>query len=140
MATMDELYQSVIIEHDRSPRNFRTLAAPTHDAAAFNPLCGDEMSLQLKVDDAGVIEEVGFQGRGCAVSKAAASMMTSAVIGMNVAEARKLADAFQTMLTGGEVDVELLGKLRAFKGLGAYPMRVKCATMAWHALREALSE
>lgn len=140
MATMGELYQSVIIEHDRSPRNFRKLAEPTHHAEARNPLCGDEVDLELRVDADGRITEVGFQGRGCAVSKASASMLTAAVQGKTVAEARELADHFVALLTGkGDADAAL-GKLKVFAGLAAYPMRVKCATMPWHALKEAISE
>lgn len=138
MATMEELYQSVIIEHDRSPRNFRRLDAPTHHAEGTNPLCGDTVQVECTVDAEGRLSDIAFQGRGCAVSKASASMMTSALKGKSVAEAREIADGFHAMLTGKPVDTETLGKLKVFAGLGAYPMRVKCATMAWHALKEAL--
>ncbi len=137
MATMAELYQSVIIEHDRSPRNFRRLEAPTHHAEGHNPLCGDEVAIELTVDATGHISEVGFQGRGCAVSKASASMMTVAVQGLSPAEAGELARRFQAFLTSDAVDPASLGKLAVFGGLRAYPMRVKCATMPWHALKEA---
>ncbi len=140
MATMDQLYQSVIIEHDRSPRNFRKLDAPTHHVEARNPLCGDEVNLELVVDAEGRITDVGFQGRGCAVSKASASMLTTAIKGKSVAEARELADQFQALLTGKGADEASLGKLKVFAGLAAYPMRVKCATMAWHALKDATGE
>lgn len=139
MAAMDQLYQTLIIEHDRSPRNFRTLAAPTHEAQGRNPLCGDEVSLQLCLDAEGRVAEVGFQGRGCAVSKASASMMTGAVQGKSVEEVLALFDAFHALLTGGDADRERLGKLVAFEGLKAYPMRVKCATMAWHVLKDAVN-
>jgi nitrogen fixation NifU-like protein len=138
MASMDELYQSVIIEHDRSPRNFRRLDAPTHHAEGRNPLCGDEVDIELRMDVQGRIAEVGFQGRGCAVSKASASMMTMALVGLTPAEALELADRFQALLTGKSEGDPSLGKLKVFKGLATYPMRVKCATMPWHALREAL--
>ena len=138
MATMNELYQGIIIEHDRSPRNFRTLDAPTHAGEGRNPLCGDEVSLQLVVDAEGVITDVGFQGRGCAVSKASSSMMTAAIKGKTVAEATELFDQFHALLTGKDADRSALGKLVAFEGLGAYPMRVKCATMGWHVLKESL--
>jgi nitrogen fixation NifU-like protein len=138
MATMDELYQSVIIEHDRSPRNFKKLENPTHHAEGHNPLCGDEVELEFVVDDEGRIAEVGFQGRGCAVSKASSSMLTTALKGLTLAEARQLGERFNTLLTGGEVDPKELGKLKVFKGLAGYPMRVKCATMPWHAMKEAL--
>ncbi len=139
MGTMDELYQSVIIEHDRSPRNFRTLDAPTHHAEAHNPLCGDEVTLELRVDEEGRIAEVGFQGRGCAVSKASASMLTTAIKGKTVAEALELGTRFTALLTGKPVEGEL-GKLKVFAGLATYPMRVKCATMPWHALKEATGD
>lgn len=140
MATMNELYQSVIIEHDRSPRNYKVLAEPTHHAEGRNPLCGDEVSLDLRVDADGRIVEVGFQGRGCAVAKASASMMTTAIQGRTIAEARELFDGFHGLLTGQPVPGAALGKLEVFAGLAAYPMRVKCATLAWHALREALEK
>jgi nitrogen fixation NifU-like protein len=138
MATMDQLYQSVIIEHDRSPRNFRTLGAPTHHAEGRNPLCGDEVSVQFVVDENGVVTDAAFQGRGCAVSKASASMLTAAVMGRTVAEAGDLTREFLALMTGKDADETKLGKLKVFGGLAAYPMRVKCATMAWHAMREAL--
>lgn len=138
MATMDQLYQGVIIEHDRSPRNFRKLDAPTHHIEARNPLCGDEVSLELRVDEEGTIVEAAFQGRGCAVSKASASMLTVAVQGKTRAEARELARQFQALMLGEGADEAALGKLKVFGGLSAYPMRVKCATMVWHSLREIL--
>ncbi len=138
MATMNELYQGIIIEHDRSPRNFRTLEAATHSGEGRNPLCGDEVSLQLVVDAEGVITDVGFQGRGCAVSKASSSMMTAAIKGKTVAEAMELFEQFHALLTGKPASRDALGKLVAFEGLGAYPMRVKCATMGWHVLKESL--
>lgn len=138
MATMNEMYQSIIIEHDRSPRNFRTIEAPTHHAEGRNPLCGDEVSLALTVDPHGVISDVAFQGSGCAVSKASSSMLTVAVKGKTVPEALELFEQFHAMLTGKDADRSALGKLVAFEGLGVYPMRVKCATMAWHVLKEAL--
>lgn len=140
MATMDQMYQTLIIEHDRSPRNFKRLDAPTHHAEGRNPLCGDEVSLDLRLDAEGRIVEVGFQGLGCAVSKASASMMTSAIAGKTVAEATTLFDQFHAMLTGQPGDRDALGKLVAFEGLAVYPMRVKCATMAWHVLKDALKE
>lgn len=139
MATMDQLYQGVIIEHDRSPRNFRKLDAPTHHAVGHNPLCGDEVELEFRLDGEGRIVEAAFQGRGCAVSKASASMLTVAVAGKTPAEARELAGQFQALLKGEAADEAVLGKLKVFGGLAAYPMRVKCATMAWHAMREALN-
>jgi nitrogen fixation NifU-like protein len=137
MATMDQLYQSVIIEHDRSPRNFRAIDAPTHRAEGRNPLCGDEVSVEFLVDKAGQISDAAFQGRGCAVSKASASMLTTAVQGKSVAEARELFDHFHASMMGEPVPDAALGKLAVFRGLSAYPMRVKCATLAWHAMNAA---
>ncbi|MEP6591111.1 MAG: Fe-S cluster assembly sulfur transfer protein SufU [Gemmatimonadota bacterium] len=140
MATLSELYQGVIIEHDRSPRNFRTLAAASHRAEGRNPLCGDEVSLELQVNEAGQIIDAAFQGRGCAVSKASASLLTTAIKGKTVAEARELFDGFHGLLTGHPVPGAQLGKLEVFAGLAAYPMRVKCATLPWHAMKQALDE
>jgi nitrogen fixation NifU-like protein len=140
MASLNELYQGVIIEHDRSPRNFRTLAAPTHHAEGRNPLCGDEVSLELQVDAEGRIVDVAFQGSGCAVSKASASLLTTVVQGKTVAEARELFEGFHGLLTGHPVPGVKLGKLEVFAGLAAYPMRVKCATLPWHAMKQALDE
>ncbi len=138
MATMNELYQGVIIEHDRSPRNHRVLEAATHHAEGRNPLCGDEVSMQFVVSDDGVITDVAFQGRGCAVSKASSSMLTVAIKGKTLAEAQELFDQFHALLTGKTADRSALGKLIAFEGLAVYPMRVKCATMGWHVMKEAL--
>ena len=138
MATMEELYQSVIIEHDRSPRNFRALASPSHHAEGTNPLCGDEVAVDLQVDAAGRITDIGFQGRGCAISRASASMMTTALQGKTTGEARELFEKFHALMTGGQVESKELGKLVAFRGLAEFPMRVKCATLAWHAMKEAL--
>lgn len=139
MATMEELYQSVIIDHDRSPRNFRRLDAPSHHAEGTNPLCGDEVSLDMQVDADGLITDIGFQGRGCAISRASASMMTAALKGKTTSEAKELFEKFHALMTGGTVDANELGKLAAFHGLAEFPMRVKCATLAWHAMKSALS-
>ena len=138
MATMEELYQSVIIDHDRSPRNFRRLDAPSHHAEGTNPLCGDEVAVELLVDAGGRISDIGFQGRGCAISRASASMMTAALKGKTAAEAQEMFTKFHALMTGGEVDAKELGKLAAFHGLAEFPMRVKCATLAWHAMKSAL--
>jgi nitrogen fixation NifU-like protein len=139
MASMAELYQSVIIEHDRSPRNFRRLTAPSHHATGTNPMCGDEVAVELQLDANGRITDIAFQGRGCAISRASASMMTAALQGKTTAEARELFEQFHALMTGGDADAKELGKLVAFRGLAEFPMRVKCATLAWHAMRKALS-
>lgn len=140
MATTDEMYQAVIIEHARSPRNYKPLVAPTHHCDGRNPLCGDEVSLDLTIDADGRISDVGFQGQGCAISKASVSMMTMAIKGKTVDEARELFDRFHALVRGEPTDEAALGKLVAFKGVAAYPMRVKCATMGWHVMKEAIHE
>jgi nitrogen fixation protein NifU and related proteins len=140
MTTSDEMYQAVIIEHARSPRNYRHLEAPTHHCDGRNPLCGDEVSLDLTIDADGRITDVGFQGQGCAISKASVSMMTAAIKGKTVTEARELFERFHALVTGAPTDEKALGKLAAFKGVSAYPMRVKCATMGWHVMIEALNK
>ncbi len=140
MQASEEMYQAVIIEHARSPRNYKVLAAPSHHCDGRNPLCGDEVSLDLSIDAEGRITDVGFQGQGCAISKASASMMTAAIKGRTVTEARELFERFHALLTGEPVDEAALGKLVAFKGVAAYPIRVKCATMAWHVMMDALQK
>ncbi len=139
MSTMAELYQSVIVEHDRSPRNFRRLEQPTHRAEGRNPLCGDVVSVELDVDADGHIRDIAFQGSGCALSRASASMMTTALKGRTTAEADDLFRRFHALLTGSGAESPELGRLVAFRGVAAFPMRVKCATMAWHALKEAIT-
>lgn len=137
MSKMSELYQSVIVEHDRSPRNFRSLAAPSGRAEGHNPLCGDEVAVEIQLDADDRIVDIGFQGRGCAISRASASMMTTALRGKTAAEARELFERFHALVTRGEGQADL-GKLEAFRGVAEFPMRVKCATLAWHAMKEAL--
>jgi len=139
MSELSDLYQEVILDHNRRPRNFRVLERPTHHAEGFNPLCGDHFNLFLNVDD-GVITDVGFQGEGCAISKASASLMTDALKGCPVSHALALFDKFQLMATAPmELEIEDLGKLSAFSGVRQFPARVKCATLAWHTLKAALS-
>jgi nitrogen fixation protein NifU and related proteins len=139
MAELSDLYQEVILDHNRRPRNFRVLEQATHQAEGYNPLCGDRLKLFLVVDD-GVITDVGFQGQGCAISKASASLMTDALKGCPVSHALKLFDKFQLMVTAPiELEVEDLGKLSAFSGVREFPARVKCASLAWHAMKAALS-
>ncbi len=135
-----ELYQEVILDHTKSPRNFRELENASHDAQGHNPLCGDRLSLYILVED-GVIRDVSFKGAGCAISTASASMMTEALKGKTEAEAEALFGAFHDVVTGKEgADEEALGKLAVFAGVRDYPVRVKCATLAWHTLRAALAE
>jgi nitrogen fixation NifU-like protein len=138
MSELSDLYQEVILDHNRRPRNFRVLDDPTNQAEGYNPLCGDRLSLYLKVHG-DVIADVGFQGSGCAISKASASMMTDALKGRSIADARTLFDRFHRMVTTPpDVEVEDLGKLSAFAGVREFPVRVKCASLAWHTLKAAL--
>ena len=136
-----ELYQEVILDHSKKPRNFRMLERANHKAEGYNPLCGDRITLYLNVEK-DVIHDIGFQGSGCAISKASSSMMTEAVKGKTVAEANEVFKNFHTMLSSNssdQYDKLKLGKLAAFSGVSEFPVRVKCATLAWHTLRSGLS-
>ena len=134
-----ELYQEVILDHTKNPRNFREIENASHDAKGYNPLCGDRLSLYIFVED-GVIRDVSFKGAGCAISTASASMMTEALKGKTEAQAEALFGAFHDVVTGKQgADEEALGKLAVFAGVRDYPVRVKCATLAWHTLRAALA-
>jgi nitrogen fixation NifU-like protein len=141
MSDLGELYQQVILDHNKAPRNFREVPDANRHADGHNPLCGDRIALSVKVRD-GVIEDVGFQGQGCAISQASASVMTTVVKGKSVAEAEKLFRAFHGMVTGAaEPDRHTLGtKLWAFSGVKEFPARVKCANLPWHTLHAALAE
>jgi nitrogen fixation protein NifU and related proteins len=135
---LGDLYQEVILDHNRRPRNFRVLEAPTHHAEGFNPLCGDRLDLFLHVE-ADRIADVGFQGSGCAISRASASLMTDAVKGRSLGEARDLFERFHRMVTTPpDQGVEDLGKLSVLSGVREFPVRVKCASLAWHTLKAAL--
>ena len=137
MSELRELYQTTILDHNKSPRNFRVPEGANRSADGHNPLCGDHVTVHVALDDHR-LRDVGFQGSGCAISTASASLMTQAVKGKSTAEALKLFDAFHALLTsGGEPSAEL-GKLAVFAGVREFPMRVKCATLAWHTLRSAL--
>jgi nitrogen fixation NifU-like protein len=140
MSDLRELYQEMILDHHRRPRHFGALADATRTAAGYNPLCGDQLTVYLSLDD-GVIKDAAFEGTGCAISRAAASMMTSSVIGKSQAEAEALFRRVHAMLTAedeGETPRDL-GKLAVFAGVREFPSRVKCATLAWHTLAAALS-
>ena len=136
-----DLYQQVILEHNQKPRNFKVLETANAYALGKNPLCGDQFAVYVSVSDDGTIEDIGFQGMGCAISKACASMMTTQVKGKTKIDALQLKDEFQKMLLG-ELDETTtphhLGKLTMFSGVKQYPVRVKCATLAWHTLEAAL--
>jgi nitrogen fixation protein NifU and related proteins len=133
MDELNELYQEVILDHQRNPRNFRAMPDADRKAEGNNPLCGDHFTVFLKLDG-DVMREVTFQGAGCAISKASGSMMTDLLKGKTIAEAKKYFAEFQEMVTTGKTDEEKMGKLCAFCGVHHFPMRVKCATLPWHAL------
>jgi nitrogen fixation protein NifU and related proteins len=135
VSDLGDLYQQVILDHNRNPRNFKALSGANRTAEGNNPLCGDRFTVQVRVED-DVIQEIGFQGTGCAISKASASLMTGAVQGKKTAEAEALFQAFRTMLAGG---APAPGKLAAFAGVKAFPARVKCANLSWHTLHAALA-
>ena len=141
MYDLEDLYQEIVMDHNRRPRNFKKLENAQRTAEGFNPLCGDQISLYLNVDDDGVIEDIGFEGAGCAISKATASMMTEAIKGKNVDKAEEIFEAFRHMLTRKpeeEYDYELLGDLEILQGVSQFPTRIKCATLSWHTLNSAL--
>ena len=140
MSDLNDLYQEVILDHNRRPRNFHAIADASHKAEGYNPLCGDRLTLYLKVDG-DVITDVGFEGSGCAISKASASMMTDALKGRSIADAVALFDRFHRMVTAPpDAAVEDLGKLTSLAGVREFPVRIKCASLAWHTLKAALSK
>jgi nitrogen fixation NifU-like protein len=141
MQELRELYQSVILDHNRRPRNFERPAAANREAHGHNPLCGDRIDVFASVED-GIVREIGFQGTGCAISRASASLMTEAVKGRPLAEVERLFEGFHRVVTAdarAPVDASPLGKLGVLAGVREFPMRVKCATLAWHTLRAALA-
>jgi nitrogen fixation NifU-like protein len=140
MSDLRELYQQVILEHSRRPRNYGELEGASHSAEGYNPLCGDQITVYVVVDGERVVD-VAFKGSGCAISKASASLMTGAIKGKTMAEVEELFARFREMVTSGHdevVDEGELGKLAVFGGVREFPVRVKCATLAWHTLRAAL--
>jgi nitrogen fixation protein NifU and related proteins len=146
MNELGELYQQVILDHNRQPRNYHPMAEPARHAVGHNPLCGDRITVWVDLRD-GMIRDVSFEGSGCAISKASASMMTEALKGRTEAEAEALFRRFHGLVTGAPGETpgptpgdEGLGKLVVFSGVRDYPVRVKCATLAWHTLRAALQE
>lgn len=140
MSDLTELYQQVILDHNRKPRNFRTMEDADRVGSGDNPLCGDKIRVFVRL--AGdILEDVSFTGSGCAISQASASLMTTAVRGKTIAEARDLFERFHSMVMteiGSSIDETGLGKLRAFGGVREFPSRVKCASLSWHTLRSAL--
>lgn len=135
---LNALYQEVILDHNKTPRNHYVMEAPTREARGINPLCGDKLKVYLSLKE-GVIEQVSFKGEGCAISQASASLMTEALKGKTEAEAEALFKAFHALLTEDDAKAsDALGKLVVFEGVRAFPARVKCATLAWHAFEAAL--
>lgn len=141
MSDSRALYEQVILDHNRNPRNFKKLANADKSVEGFNPLCGDHFTVHLKMDGE-VISEVAFEGSGCAISKSSASVMTTELKGKTRAEAEALFHHFHTMVTGSPdapIDEAALGKMRVFSGVREFPVRIKCATLAWHAIHSALA-
>lgn len=136
---LSDLYQELILDHSKSPRNFGNLPNATHRAAGRNPLCGDELAVYIRMED-NVIGEIRFEGSGCAISKASASLMTEAVKGRTEEEVRQLFNLVHQMLTTGKVDRTLPEKLWVFAGVSRFPARVKCASLPWHTLIAALDQ
>src|SRR4051812_14691747 len=142
MSELSELYQQVILDHNKKPRNFHQLETANRTAEGFNPLCGDQLTVYMQLEDE-VVRDISFVGEGCAISKAAASMMTQSIKGKSKQEAEALFDEFHRMVTG-ELDEETqpnhLGRLTIFSGVRDYPARVKCASLSWHTMRAALHD
>lgn len=139
MSGLSDLYQEILLEHNSKPRNFRKVEDANATAEGYNPLCGDQITLYLKVVD-DVVEDVGFQGVGCAISRASASMMTQSIKGRSLVEAHGIFDAFHDMIThpNEEPDFDTLGDLETLSGVNEFPTRIKCAVLAWHTMRSAL--
>jgi nitrogen fixation NifU-like protein len=140
MSEYGQLYQELILDHNKKPRNFRRITEAHIEVDGHNPLCGDKITLYLRLDD-GHIADVSFQGSGCAISQASASLMTERIMGLDTDTAQALYDKFHDLVMGVDVDADAdpeLGKLEAFAGVAEFPARVKCASLAWHTLKSAL--
>ena len=141
MDSRTELYQQVILEHNKKPRNFGKIEQPTHTAEGYNPLCGDHLTVYLNVNKDNIIEDATFEGDGCAISKASSSMMTTSLKGKTVDEAKVLFEQFHQLIIGKlnpDKDKHVLGKLAIFSGIWHFPARVKCASLPWHTVKGAL--
>jgi nitrogen fixation NifU-like protein len=139
---LDELYKQVILDHNKNPRNFGVIENANSHAKGHNPLCGDQLDLYLVIED-GLIKDVKFNGSGCAISKASASIMTSLIKGKTIEEAKQLFDEFHNLVTSdpeAEIDTSELGKLEVFCGVREFPARIKCASLPWHTLAQAINE
>ena len=140
MYDFDDLYQDIVMDHSRRPRNYGPLENPTSSNDGYNPLCGDEITVFLRLED-NKVAEVSFQAEGCAISKSSASMMTEGIKGKTVVDAMKVFEAFRSLLTQDQLDdqqIELLGDLEILRGVSHYPARIKCATLSWHTLKAGL--
>lgn len=141
-AELRELYQQVILDHNKSPRNFRVIDSPSHSSEGYNPLCGDKINLYLTIEDE-IVKDISFQGSGCAISKASASLMSSIIKGKTIEETKNIFEKFQEMITGKldeNSNIESLGKLTVLNGVKEFPARVKCAGLAWHTLINAINK
>lgn len=139
MDTIRELYQQVIVDHNNNPRNFHTMQNPTCQAEGYNPLCGDQLVVYISLLE-GVIHDISFQGHGCAISMASASLMTEFLKGKTEQQVRELFELFHAALTEqGTIDIKRLGKLAVLMGVKDFPSRIKCATLAWHAIKAAIN-
>jgi nitrogen fixation NifU-like protein len=139
---LKELYQQVILDHNKNPRNYKKIEYANHTAEGYNPLCGDKIDVYLQTEN-GMIKDISFLGSGCAISKASASLMSSFVKGKSIEEAKEIFDRFHELITGKLVEndeLESLGKLQVFAGVREFPVRVKCASLAWHTMLAALKE
>ena len=142
MYDLEDLYQEIVMDHNRRPRNFGEIKNPTNSANGFHPLCGDQITLQLHLKD-GLVSDLAFIGVGCAISKSSASMMTEELKGKTLDHAENLFEAFRKMITrnpGDSYDSDLLGDLEILQGVSRYPARIKCATLAWHTLHSAIHD
>jgi len=142
MAELRDLYQEVILDHHKKPRNFHKLEHANRQADGYNPLCGDKLSVFIQVEN-GILKDIGFVGAGCAISTASASMMTESLKGKSESEAKAIFERFHQLVTNhpeSQPDPATMGKLAVFSGVREYPVRVKCATLAWHTMRAALEE
>jgi len=141
MFDLQDLYQEVVVDHNRSPRNFHAMPDATRKAEGFNPLCGDRLTLYVRLNADGIIEDISFEGSGCAISTASASLMTERIKGLPVAEAERIFQQFHDMVVSepnDAVDNDSMGKLVALSGVREFPSRIKCATLCWHAMHTAL--
>lgn len=138
---LQDLYQEIIIDHAKNPKNFKIMSGANHTAEGYNPLCGDRLQIYLKTRNSDVIEDISFQGTGCAISLASASLMTEVLKNKSMSEAQNALTVFHDFLMNKSDKLELafLNKLNAFKGVRNYPSRIKCATLAWHTLHRALT-